>query len=313
MDVEGKTWACIYRTLVLGVLLSLVGCKTPQGEGGSEIPERIGEKPGGEPVDTGEYKPVDDTESSLDSGFPTTQSDVDCLQISAANSAWEVCEQSETECAGVFTDGAGCRAYCAAAGLVCTERYGGEPNCNKEPQNVLDCDANNGHQSDWCVCGEGEATPEPSTDPDCPVDPNNPPQFTEMRYRSASFSQRNNWVLDCYDYAYTAGSDEHRACDATYNPDGSRTGKASFQFSGIPRGRYTVSIGGRHTENRNSSGARVVVDGHVQTINQRVHSPDYVWDVHGTYCLEGSVEVVLDSTVNSGSDSIFGVRLQPAE
>ncbi len=79
--------------------------------------------------------------------------DVDCSLISAANPAWEVCETGPGFCAGVFTDGAGCQAYCAPAGLTCTARFGGEPGCIQEPGNVIDCNASNGHQSDWCECG----------------------------------------------------------------------------------------------------------------------------------------------------------------
>ena len=74
-----------------------------------------------------------------------------------ANPAWEVCEETDTTCGGVFTDGAGCVAYCAAAGMTCTARYGGEPGCLKEAQSELDCSANNGHASDWCECA-GPAT-----------------------------------------------------------------------------------------------------------------------------------------------------------
>jgi len=77
--------------------------------------------------------------------------------------AYEVCEETATTCAGVFTDGSGCAAYCAAADMTCTARYGGEPNCQKEPQNPIDCGANNGHQSDWCEC-EG-----PPLEPDAGV------------------------------------------------------------------------------------------------------------------------------------------------
>ncbi len=79
--------------------------------------------------------------------------EVDCSLISAENPAWEVCETGPSTCAGVFGDGAGCVAYCAAAGLVCQARYGGEPGCIKEPANPLDCFEDNGHQSDWCECG----------------------------------------------------------------------------------------------------------------------------------------------------------------
>ncbi len=76
---------------------------------------------------------------------------LDCSAI-AANPAWELCETGPT-CQGVYTDGAGCDAFCAAAGLTCQARYGGEPGCMIERENVLDCSADNDHQSDWCVCG----------------------------------------------------------------------------------------------------------------------------------------------------------------
>jgi len=70
----------------------------------------------------------------------------------AAVSAFEVCEESSTTCAGVFTNGVGCDAYCAAAGMICTARFGGEPNCQKEALSPIDCGASNGHASDWCEC-----------------------------------------------------------------------------------------------------------------------------------------------------------------
>jgi hypothetical protein len=75
-----------------------------------------------------------------------------------ATSAYEVCSETDTTCAGVFTNGAGCNAYCAAAGMTCKARFGGEPGCNKEPQNPIPCGANNGHASDWCEC-EGPSLP----------------------------------------------------------------------------------------------------------------------------------------------------------
>ncbi len=71
----------------------------------------------------------------------------------SANASYELCEQSADSCAGVFTDGSGCVAYCAAANMICTARFGGEPGCQKEPANVIPCEADNGHGSDWCVCG----------------------------------------------------------------------------------------------------------------------------------------------------------------
>jgi hypothetical protein len=78
---------------------------------------------------------------------------VDCAAISKANPSWEVCESGPSFCAGVFADGAGCAAFCAAVGLPCTARFGGDVGCVKEPQNPLACAAQTGHQSDWCECG----------------------------------------------------------------------------------------------------------------------------------------------------------------
>jgi hypothetical protein len=70
----------------------------------------------------------------------------------AAVSAYEVCAQTATTCSGVYSNGAGCTAYCAAAGMVCTARFGAGNGCEKEAQNPFACNANNGHQSNWCEC-----------------------------------------------------------------------------------------------------------------------------------------------------------------
>jgi hypothetical protein len=248
-------------------------------------------------------------DDTTDPGDDDTFEPVDCAQISAANAAWEVCETGPDFCNGVFTDGAGCTAYCAAAGLVCTARYGGEPGCQKEPHNVLICNESNGHDSDWCECG----LPEGGDDDDsCPGDPYDPPYEIEQDYTHAAYTERHNWVLDCYPYAYTASGDEHEACDNQYDPDGSRTGTATFSIGGVPQGMYDAYMGGRHTANRNPAGALFIVDGVSVVIDQVDPSGDYAWDHHGQYCLQGTVEVVLDSTVNSGSDSVSGVRLVPA-
>ena len=51
--------------------------------------------------------------------------------------------------------------------MICTARYGGEADCQQELNNPLDCAADNGHMSDWCVCGRGD--PDPDPDPD--IDP----------------------------------------------------------------------------------------------------------------------------------------------
>lgn len=69
-----------------------------------------------------------------------------------AVAAYEVCEETDTTCKGVFTDGAGCAAYCAAAGMDCVASYGGEPGCMMEANTPLPCDPPSGHGSDWCEC-----------------------------------------------------------------------------------------------------------------------------------------------------------------
>ncbi len=258
--------------------------------------------------DTGDDDTGDDDTADDDTGDDDT-TPADCSLISQTNPAWEVCETGDDYCNGVFTDGAGCGAYCAAAGMVCVRRYGGEPGCIKEPQNVLSCGDVNGHQSDWCECefpgGDDD------DDDSCETDPGNPPYEMEIDYDVAAYTERHNWVLTCRPYAYTASGDEHEECDALYAPDGSRTGTATFTFSNVPRGWYDAYVGGRHTENRNPDGALFLVDGNAVVIDQVDASGDYVWDYHGHYCLEGTVEVILDSTVNSGSDSVFGAKLVP--
>jgi hypothetical protein len=89
-----------------------------------------------------------------------------------ANPAFEVCREGPDTCAGVFTDGAGCAAYCAAAGMVCAARFGGEPGCAEERQNPLPCEPETGHTSDWCECVRVGPPPPP---PDAAAPPPPPP------------------------------------------------------------------------------------------------------------------------------------------
>ena len=262
--------------------------------------------------------PVLDQEVQSDLNPPDTAppiDNVDCSHI-AANPSWELCESTSRTCAGVFTDGAGCSAFCAASGLVCVNRFGGEPGCNQEVDQSIPCDAENGHLSDWCECGIGpngllpiEETLSPEIE--CETMPNQIPYFMEQNDRQAAFTQPHNWVLNCYPNAYTAGGSEHQECDENYMPDGSRTGLATYTFESVPSGLYEVYVGGRHTANRNGAGTLFIVDGHSKRISQRNEGGEYVWDYHGTYCLTGTMTVILDSTVNSGSDSTFGARLVP--
>jgi len=299
----------------LPTLWLLAGCANDTWDGADDDSSP---GPGDDDVSSDDDQGDDDTATTDDdaSDDDTTPADddddtvapVDCSLISAANPAWEVCETGVDFCNGVFTDGAGCTAYCAAASLVCTARFGGEPGCQKEPENPLTCGEVNGHNSDWCDCGLPEGDDD---DSGCESDPANMPYYMDQDYTQAAYTERHNWVLTCYPYAYTASGDEHMECDGDYSPDGSRTGTATFTFQNVPRGWYDAYMGGRHTANRNPSGALFIVDGNSVVIDQVDESGDYVWDYHGHYCLEGTVEVVLDSSVNSGSDSVSGVRLEP--
>jgi pectate lyase len=93
---------------------------------------------------------------------PTSAPPVDCGPI-AAHADWQVCSSEPDRCNAVFTDGAGCAAVCAAAGLECEAVYEDltdecAPDLER-PQ--LTCDPPSGHQSDYCVCARpgGECTP----------------------------------------------------------------------------------------------------------------------------------------------------------
>jgi pectate lyase len=75
---------------------------------------------------------------------------VDCSGITAAG--YELCKSSATSCEAVYTDGAGCAAVCAAAGLECESAAENvDDTCAPDASlPVLGCDS--GHQSDYCVC-----------------------------------------------------------------------------------------------------------------------------------------------------------------
>ena len=88
---------------------------------------------------------------------------------------FELCASTSDTCAGVFDNGAGCTAYCAAAGLICTRRLGGGAGCLSEPGAELPCGANNGHQSDWCECGRPPAPPPADAAPPAPPTPDGEP------------------------------------------------------------------------------------------------------------------------------------------
>ncbi|MBK8260379.1 MAG: hypothetical protein IPK80_03470 [Nannocystis sp.] len=72
----------------------------------------------------------------------------------AATPGWQLCASDVGTCEGVFTDGAGCQAMCAAVGMTCAEVYEDldgacAPDLDRPP---LGCDPPSGHKSDYCVC-----------------------------------------------------------------------------------------------------------------------------------------------------------------
>lgn len=162
----------------------------------------------------------------------------------------------------------------------------------------------------WLAAGlsAGPVAPDPGPEPG-PVGTGNGVERS-MGYRDATYDQRRNWVLDCRDYAYTGRGDEHEACDARYNPDGSTHGRAIFAFEGVIDDLYDVFVEGRHTENRNPAGMLTIVDGVERRIPQN-DDRDMVWDLHGRHRLSGRVEVIIDSTRENGSDAVRAVRLTP--
>lgn len=234
----------------------------------------------------------------------------DCMGI-ANTPGYELCVSSTSECAGVFTQGGNCDEFCAAAGMVCKAHYGGEAGCvGPEFNNNHGCGARTGHQSDWCVCEPG-APVDPGPDPGC----SGVGQARSQGHQQASYAPRSSWVLQCRpDYAYTAQFAEHEDCDPLYQR-GSGRGTATFTFPNVASGLYDVHISGRHTENRNPAGAVVHVDvggaRYTERIMQRDSSGGINKILHGTYCLSGTVTVIMDSTVSSQSDSISGVSLEP--
>ncbi len=133
----------------------------------------------------------------------------------------------------------------------------------------------------------------------------------QIDYMDAVYTQRHNWVLRA-DYAFTAYGAEHieSDVDGLFDPDGSRTGTATFAFEDVVVGTYEIQIRSRHTENRNPAGALFVVDGEGIRIDQR-DDLSFTTDVWGVRELGGDVTVVLDSTMENASDSVIWVRLEP--
>jgi len=76
---------------------------------------------------------------------------VDCSGI--ANAGYDLCSETADGCGAVFTDGAGCTAVCAAAGLTCVSASENlDDSCGPDTSRPeVACDS--GHTSDFCQCG----------------------------------------------------------------------------------------------------------------------------------------------------------------
>lgn len=150
---------------------------------------------------------------------------------------------------------------------------------------------------------------------ECVAPPPPPPREAVVRsvhYRQARYTQRNNWVVRCNDYAFTARGDEHLGddCDRAYDPDGSRRGTAIFDFPGLVPATYEVVIRSRHTANRNPRGALFIVAGEERRISQ-VSDRDRTDDIWGQKQMGGDINVTLDSSREGESDSVISVTLRP--
>lgn len=151
----------------------------------------------------------------------------------------------------------------------------------------------------------------------CPEPPPLPAMEQTIHYSDATYTEREKWVHRCqdgFDYAYTAGGDEHVPldCGGLYVATGTRSGTATFSFTGLVAASYEVAIRSRHTINRNPQGALFIVDGESDRVQQD-DNLDFTTDIWGTKFLEGDIDVVLDSTMENESDSVIWVRLTPVE
>lgn len=154
----------------------------------------------------------------------------------------------------------------------------------------------------------------PGDDVDPPDPTGEPPVSVQIDYPDATYTQRNNWVHRCDfnpPYAYTAGSPHPgEDCDDLYDPDGSSKGTAIFTFKDLAPAMYKITIQARHSANRNPKGALFIVDGEGKRVDQTTGG-DVVVDEWGTKFLMGTIDVVLDSSLDTESDSVAWVRLDP--
>lgn len=85
------------------------------------------------------------------SGGTTGTPTANCPGITAAG--YDLCESGSDYCEAVFTDGSGCTAVCAAAGLDCLTAYENVDNACAGDMGLAALACDSGHQSDFCVCG----------------------------------------------------------------------------------------------------------------------------------------------------------------
>jgi hypothetical protein len=151
---------CFVVGLGLGPVLGVVSCGVAPPEAGADDAGTSGELDAGLPVD------VDDTDGGTsgdeDAGTPADAGAggvdagviVDCAARLAADTGIAVCAEDAAGCSLVFTDGRGCEAACAAAGLGCAEvRENLSSGCGPDlARPALGCTPASGHDSDFCVC-----------------------------------------------------------------------------------------------------------------------------------------------------------------
>jgi hypothetical protein len=158
-----------------------------------------------------------------------------------------------------------------------------------------------------------------------PVDP--PPDPLAVRrslhFHEATFTNRATWVVPCppghprfaaiRDYAFTAsGADQVGTdCEDRYVPGGSRRGTATFSFEDVIPSTYGIYVRYRSSANRNPRGALFTVNDEPMRIDQVDGSGEYFEVLFGDRRLEGTVRVVLDSSVEAESDSVTSIRLEP--
>lgn len=144
--------------------------------------------------------------------------------------------------------------------------------------------------------------------------PDGVPVAVQQGFDDAIYTKRHNWVLRCdflEGYAFTAKGDQGALdCGELYDPDGTRRGTATFVFEDLVPATYKITIASRHSANRNPKGALFVVDGEGKRVDQTMGG-DITVDTWGTKQLAGTIEVVLDSDMDSESDSVTWVRLEP--